>query len=223
MIQVRIRLLIGMATALAAAPGTASADPSAPLVPDVAAAADGLAGVPALAAPAVDPSLNLAISFDGMTLFQEGTASATSGTGDLAIAVGADSSATATGGLFDSAFASGTDAGATADGTLDTATAIGTGGDASAGGSGNLDSATAIGPEEEAFVSGGYLDSATAVGSESAAHVAEGNFDVGVVLGDSNVAFAGEGNFDLAAVLLGEMLTASATGGNFLVDIVPSL
>jgi len=31
------------------------------------------------------------------------------------------------------------------------------------------------------------------------------------------------GNFDLAAVVFGHMLNATATGGNFLIDILPSL
>jgi hypothetical protein len=73
--------------------------------------------------PPFDPS-NLAISIDGMTLFQEGTATATSGMGDIAIADGANSFATATGGLFDYASAEGPNSDAfVSTGSFDTATA----------------------------------------------------------------------------------------------------
>jgi hypothetical protein len=73
-------------------PGVASADSSADWLSSI----DSLLG----AFPAADTSsgLNLAISEDGVTLFQEGTAHAYSGTnGDYAIADGAGSTATAYG------------------------------------------------------------------------------------------------------------------------------
>src|SRR5271168_1253723 len=75
------------------------------------AALAGNAAAASLGSAAADPfsasDLNVAISIDGMTLVQDGSATATSGTGDLAIAFGADSQAIATGGTLDSAFADG--------------------------------------------------------------------------------------------------------------------
>jgi hypothetical protein len=48
------------------------------------------------------PARNLAISVGGATLVQSGSATASSGLGDFAIAVGANSNATATGGFLNS-------------------------------------------------------------------------------------------------------------------------
>src|SRR5277367_4928350 len=99
---------LGIGAALAATAGTAAADPLSPLDPNVAAASvDAVTGTLGTAAadPAALPDLNIAISVDGITLLQEGSATATSGTGDLAIAFGAGSDASATGGLFDTATA----------------------------------------------------------------------------------------------------------------------
>jgi hypothetical protein len=110
---------LGIGAALASMPGIAAADPTPD--PNIYGAID--ASVLQDAFPAADPSLNIAISVDGVPLLQEGTASATSGSGDFAIAVGNDSSATATGGIFDMASA-GTDSTATAtDGNFDVASA----------------------------------------------------------------------------------------------------
>ena len=71
-----------------------------------------------------DPSLqtpNVAVSVDGFTLLQLGSATATSGTGDLAIALGRGSDATATAGNLDFATALGTQSVAEAtNGNLDT-------------------------------------------------------------------------------------------------------
>src|SRR5277367_4028343 len=111
---------LGIGAALAATPGVASADPVSPLDPNVAAASvDGVTGTLGTAAvdPAALPDPDIAISFSGITLLQEGTANATSGTGDLAIALGAnsDADADAAGGIFDSAFAVGTGSEAFAD------------------------------------------------------------------------------------------------------------
>jgi hypothetical protein len=84
--------------------------------------------------------LNIAISVDGVTLLQEGSATANSGSGDIAIAIGADTDATATGGFLDSATAIGTNAAAdAADGYLVTAFSSGNGSDATAM-DGNIDS-----------------------------------------------------------------------------------
>jgi hypothetical protein len=50
-----------------------------------------------------------------------------------------------------------------------------------------------------------------------------GNTDIASVLGDASSATAGgPGDYDLAAVF-GDMLHAVASGGNGLVDILPSL
>jgi hypothetical protein len=71
------------------------------------------------ALPAADPSgLNLAISFDGMSLLSEGTAKATTASGEygLAIAYGDGASATAEGGTGNYALADGTNAEAAAGG-----------------------------------------------------------------------------------------------------------
>src|SRR5271156_3835488 len=87
---------MGIGAALAATPGVASADPVSPLDPKVAAASvDGVTGTPGAAAacPAALPDPDIAISSDGSTLLQEGPSLAMSGTGDLAIALGANSDA----------------------------------------------------------------------------------------------------------------------------------
>src|SRR5271169_3880264 len=106
---------LGIGAALAATPGVASADTLA-TDPLSWLAGPDLGDLSAAALPAA-PTLDLAISFDGFSLFQEGSATATTTTGEfgLAIASGANSDATATGGLFDTAFADGTSSAATAD------------------------------------------------------------------------------------------------------------
>jgi hypothetical protein len=175
--------------------------------------AGGAAGtlVPNVAAP--DPSLlvpNVAISAFGHPLVQLGTAHATSGPG-LAVAVGANSDATAGGGVFNSAFALGAGSDAAASPTLgsfDTAIAIGTNDVAAAGGDspafpfwppGGPVPALSVGP------SPGSSDTAFVVGTGSTA--------------DAGASAGTPGNHDLAAVF-GNVLTATATGANGLVDIV---
>ncbi len=71
-------------------------------------------GCPPGALPAADPGLNLAISFNGMSLVQDGNATATTASGEygLAIAYGDGASATAEGGTGNYALADGTNAGA---------------------------------------------------------------------------------------------------------------
>jgi hypothetical protein len=121
------------------------------------------AATPGIAA-ADTPDLNdLAISFDGYSLFQEGTATAYStaggyglaiadgagsyaysGTADNAIAIGANSTATALFGDFDTSIADGTGSYTYADGNFDTGIASGT--DSAAGAIyGNDDTAIASG------------------------------------------------------------------------------
>jgi hypothetical protein len=72
------------------------------------AAADATAALTAFTPDALtSPDLNIAISFDGVTLLHEGSATALSDPGDFAIAIGANTDATATGGLLESAIAIG--------------------------------------------------------------------------------------------------------------------
>jgi len=257
-----------LAAALAATPGVASADPVSPLDANVAAASvDGVTGTLGTftGGPVAGP--DIAISFSGIRLLQEGTATANSGFGDVAIALGPGSEATATGGIFDSAFADGTG------GVFGPTTAIAT--------DGSFDSAFADGTASDAFAGHGSFDSATAGEFQAAADAGFGNGDVAsifgvgsavaqfgngdlasiynpggipdlasaggtsaTVLGSNDIASVFDpaatianpmgssadaganlttpGSFDLAAVF-GDMLHAVATGGNFLIDIVPSL
>jgi hypothetical protein len=69
----------------------------------------------------------------------------------------------------------------------------------------------------------GDLASIIDTGSTGDTATASGNTDIASVLGDDSSATAGgPGNYDLAAVF-GDMLHAVASGGNGLVDILPSL
>jgi trimeric autotransporter adhesin len=101
--------LLAVGAALAASPGNASADSSTDWWSDL------LGGLSA-SAPAPSSELNLAISIDGIQLLQDGTATANSGTGDIAIAYGDGAVANAVGGIGDTAIAGGTDASAQAGG-----------------------------------------------------------------------------------------------------------
>lgn len=183
---------LGIGAAGAATSWTAYADDgSPPSDPSIAADITFLAPNPAAAS-------DMAVSVDGFTLFQQGTATATSGTGDIAIAFGAGSDANATGGFGDIAFANGTDSAATAI-------------------YGNGDLASALG-DHTAAVAGGT--SLTVLGNNDIAEV----FDPFGTVGSTATAGAVEdfpGNFDLGAVF-GDMLNSfHAVGGNFLVDVLP--
>src|SRR5271163_4791131 len=111
-----------------------------------------LGDLSAAALPAA-PTLDLAISFDGVSLFQEGSATAATKTGEfaLAIASGAGSDANNNGAEFDSAFAVG--ANSTADAGI-----LGTG-----------DFAFADGANSTATAGDGYFDAATIVGANGSA------------------------------------------------------
>ncbi len=235
---------LGVGVALAATPGLASADPVSAPGPNVAAALDAATGIAGAAAdPAGSTDPDVAISIDGFTLFAEGTANATSGAGDLAIALGPNSIASA--GLFgigstgDFAFADGNGTVATDfGGSFDFATAVGNASSAVA--NGNLDSATVFGPNSLAEAHFGNGDLASVINTASAPDEAVaggsidnsvlsvlGNVDIASVLGTDSTAEAGAnattpGSFDLAAIS-GDMLTATATGSNFLADILPAL
>jgi hypothetical protein len=135
------------------------------------------------------------------------TATATSGIGDVAIAFGNGADATANDGTFDSAIANGTDSAALAGGDSVT----------DAGGTtnhlGNDDFASALGPHT--IAESGGLFSETSSSNDIAMDL--------VRFGTTgSEAISGIGNFDLAAVFA-EMFTATATNGDFLTDILPSL
>ena len=105
---------LSIGSAMAAMPWVASADPTSPFdFADIANAATG--GAAADPASSFDFA-NMSLSIDGMTVFHDGTAAATSDTGDFAFADGAGSIAYATGGTGNTAIADGAGAGSTADG-----------------------------------------------------------------------------------------------------------
>lgn len=187
---------LGIGGALAAAPGTASADSSFDWLSTVDSFLSGGA-FPA----ATTPELNLQISFDGVSLFQAGTAHAYSGpNGDIAIANGAGATA----------YAFGTDNYASVDGTGSTAVA-GAYSDSGAGAS----------ADNTAFVFGdnsfGYA------GTTDAAN--PGTFNYAVIFGSDDTAWAGgnaagSGNYDGAYVEGNDLGVAHAQGGDYLADIL---
>jgi hypothetical protein len=193
---------LGIGAALASMPGMAAADPT----PDPFSLIDQLLG--GLAVPA--QTTDIQVSIDGMDLFPTAgnTATATSGMGDIAIAVGNDATATATGGFGDFASASGTDATATAtDGNFDIATANSvfstTGGTATAG-DGSFDVAQEGGLNGVATADNGSFDSAFALTGASGSAVAQfGNGDFATDIGDGSASAGGTsasllGNADIA-------------------------
>lgn len=159
------------------------------------------------------------------TAFADGTGDyslAGIGNDDHAIAIDTGSSATAGAGYHDLAVASG--GGDAISGLLhSTAFADGTNSDAEASGAETTAIATGGNAEAQAnyisdiaaiFNTGSAFDEATAAG---------GVHDVAEIIGTGSTAVAGlGGDWNLAAVF-GDMLDANATGGNFLVDILPSL
>lgn len=194
---------LGIGMAAAALPGVASADPF---------------------PPPFDPN-NFAISIDGITLFQDGTAHAISGLGDFAIADGANSEAVAIDGFGDVASADGANSVAAAErGFGDFASADGAGSFAFAGS--NIDGTT-----------GNNFDFASALGTSVAHAGFYGSFDSASAVGDSTNADAGFGNaatpanFDFANAWA-NLTTATATvahaeagsnDGAFIVDPFGSL
>jgi hypothetical protein len=226
---------LGIGAAVAATSGIAAADST--VVDPAAIDPSALIADPAPAASGLD----VAISIDGSTLFQEGTATAYSGTDDIAIAYGSDAIATAGAGTGDYAFADGTDAQAYSGvGNEDSATAIGADSFAVAG-TGNGDTALADGSGTGAIAgesNSGTVDVAgddcyaSAVGNDDFAYAGpdvgsvpsttEVTGDIASVIGNSSEAISGAGNYDFAGAL-GEALTSSATGSNFLFELMPSL
>lgn len=177
---------LGIGGALASTPGTASAN-----VSDWLSSLAGSLG-PLSAASAL-PNLNLAISYNGVVLYQSGTAEAVSGKGDFAIANGAGSYAEATG-TGDYSAVHGIDS-----------TAI-SGGDGSSG-----NSAFVYGDHSYAWAGGtadnpGTSDYAMIWGDNNTA-----------LAGSSATA---PGSYDVAYVEGNNLGTSDATGGNYLTDIL---
>lgn len=162
---------------------------------------------------------------------------------DTAFADGANSQALAGTGNFDSAFANGTYSIAeTGIGNFDAASANGAFAEAQASGSdlnsSSFDYASSVGTDANAFA-GSFQDqpdpTAPSAGDvaivydpsgteNTTAFVGNGIADLGVVVGDHSDAYSGlAGSFDIAAAFGDNLGTASATGGNFLLDILPSL
>jgi hypothetical protein len=197
---------VGIGAALAATAGTASADPSTDPFSWIGGLDLGDLSVPAQAA-----TLDVQISIDGMDLFPTAgnTATATSGVGDIAIAIGNGADATASGGIVDSAFAVGNDAGAYAGGgsgsNFDTAIDIGnnTGAnDATIASFGNDDTAIDIGNN-----TGDVEGPGANFGNDDTA------IDIGNFTGYGEGSFAGYGNDNLAASV-GNGSDANAGGYN---------
>jgi hypothetical protein len=230
---------LGIGAALFATSGTAAADSTA--VDPAALDPSALIADPVPAASGLD----VAISIDGQTLFQEGTAAAYSGTDDIAIAYGSDAIASASDGTGDYSFADGTDAQAYSGiGDDDSASAIGSG-SAAAAGSGNGDIAFADGTDTNVIAGGddtpGTPDTVDVAGDDSfASAVGNNDFayagpdvgsvpsttdvtgDIATIIGSNSDAWAGAGNYDFAGAL-GEAVMSNATGANFLFDVMPSL
>jgi hypothetical protein len=185
---------LGIGAALASTPGIATADSSTDWLSSI----DTLLASGPLAA-ADTSATNLAISIDGITLLQEGTAQAYSGPTDFAIAYGAGTTATAYG-TGDYAYAEGTDSSATAGGTT-----------AADGAGGTFDSAFLYGDNSTAFAGGTAAD--------------PGTFDSAIVIGNSDLASsggdaAGPGSYDVAYVEGNNLATNGAQGASFLLDIL---
>jgi hypothetical protein len=184
---------LGIGVAVASSPGIASADP-------------------------VTFDFNdIAISFDGYSLFSEGSADADSGSvGDynFAFADGADSYASAT------------------DGAHNTAIDIGSNNDVNDGARAGLDSTAygGYGSNDLAFVLGNN-SSASAGGVDVPGTNYLGDNDTAIVIDPNDTygsdAYAGSGlsapaDFDIATAY-GDDLFPQATEGNYLVDILPTI
>jgi hypothetical protein len=142
--------------------------------------------------PAQSSGLNLAISFNGMSLVSDGSAVANSGTAgnyDLAIAYGDGATAFANNGTGNSALAIGPAASAIAtNGNDDSATALN---GIAAAGYGNHDVALAIGDHAGAL--GGDYDSALQWGRDAYALAGDGDGNFANVMGAGSGDFTGGG------------------------------
>jgi hypothetical protein len=152
-----------------------------------------------------DPSgLNLAISFDGMSLVSDGSAVAHSGTGDIAIAYGADSTANAEGGTGDSALADGTNALANA-GSL---TGTGDNYDSAVDIGNNTRDAATTGAPDGAYAGGGSLIG----GTDSATSSNDTAIDIGNNGVSTDTSFPGDGGNTGAFAGDGQLIGASGAG-----------
>jgi hypothetical protein len=206
---------LGISGALASIPAIATADSS-----DWLAALDGSLGGLAAPADSLDslfPDLDVAISYNGATLFQEGSASASSGTAgsdNFAIAYGAGSSATATGsGNYAAVY--GGDSSAVAGGSgssSNSAFVLGDDSSATAGGLNSSGNVAAVYGEGSTASAGGYGDHA-------------GTLNIAGVVGDHGHALAGSdatgaGSDNIAYVEGNNLGTADATGSSDQIDIL---
>jgi hypothetical protein len=198
---------LGIGVAVAHSP-VASADSSSDWLSSI----DSLLGGSALPAPS--SGLDLAISFDGYSLLHDGSATASTNSGDysFAIAEGAGSSAYA-GGIGESAYADGAGATASADGGLgDVAEAYGTNAYAAAGGdtgdtSATYDTAIDIGNNDvptTGYSDGAFAGNADLVANPSggtgaydtAIDIGNNTNDVSEAVGGSDGAYAGAGGLN---------------------------
>jgi hypothetical protein len=203
-----------LGTALACAPGIASADlgDATAGVVDATPAADFLVGAAGTTSDvtAFDPN-NFAVSIDGMTLFQDGSATATSSLGGIAIADGAGSSAT-TNGFGDIATAEGFHSTAITANSVQLVSAVGDYSDAEAK-FGGFDSAFANGFGAIAWA-GGWPTDQIGYGDVSFA-----NGDFSVAEAGNTPGIAGQGDFASAT---GIAVEAFAQNGPIDVVIEPS-
>jgi hypothetical protein len=188
---------LGIGAAAAHTP-VASADSSTDWLSSI----DSLLGGSALPAPA--SGLDLAISFDGTSLFQEGTANAYSGNGDFAIAYGDGATATADGGTGDYALADGTNALANA-GSL---TGTGDNYDSAVDIGNNVDPSTYPGAPDGAYAGAGSLIGGTDSGTNS--------YDSAIDIGNNGVStdtsFPGDGGNSGAFAGDGSLIGSSGDG-----------
>jgi hypothetical protein len=194
--------------AFASTPPIASADSSADWLSSI----DSLLSSTAL--PAADPSTNVAISVDGITILQEGSAHADSGTnGDIAIADGANSCADATGtDSYATVYGDGSTAVAGGVGSsTDIASVVGDDSHAVAGGAGSSENAALIYGDSSTSTAGGYGDN-------------PGTLDIADIIGSNDTALAGSnatgvGDDDIAYVESNNLVPANATGLSDLIEI----
>jgi hypothetical protein len=178
---------VGIGAAVATTP-VASADVSTDWLSSI----DTLLGG---ALPAPSSGLDLAISFDGYSLFSEGSAVANTGAAgngnfDFAIAYGDGASATATGGNFDSASADGINALAEAGG------AAGSTGD-------NFDSAIDIGNNADGTFDDGAFAGAGNLAYHGDPGLGSGSYDTAINFGNDGVGTQNDGAFAGAGGLVG--------------------
>jgi hypothetical protein len=186
---------LGVGAAMAHSP-VASADSSTDWLSSI----DSLLSGGALPAPS--SGLDLAISFDGYSLFQEGSANADTTTGEygLAIAYGSDALASAEGGTGDYAFADGTNALADAGGGL---------GDTGA----NYDSAIDIGNNDlplEGFADGAYAGNSDLIGAIDGG---TGSYDTAIDIGN-NTSDGSLGGADGSFAGAGGLIPGGSGDGN---------